>query len=51
MFEVATLSIAVLEGEGMAPGLLMEADILARSILEALEIVSDGQKIRATLRN
>ena len=51
MFEVAALSIASLEGEGMAPGLLNRADILSRSILEALDIASDASKVKATLRN
>ncbi|NLY72723.1 MAG: ATPase P [Tissierellia bacterium] len=51
MFEVAALSIAILEGEGMAPGLLNRADILSRSILEALDIASDASKVKATLRN
>lgn len=51
MFDVADLAIAILEGEGMSPGLLNKAHILSRSINEALGILLNKDMIRATLRN
>lgn len=51
MFKEATLSIAIIEGEGASAQLLVHADIISRSIIEALEIILNEDKIRATLRN
>lgn len=51
MFAEAVLSIAILEAEGVSGKLLMEADIVVRSILEALEILLNPNTVKATLRN
>ena len=51
MFKEAALSIAVIEGEGMAGELILSADIVTTSILAALDILIDSDKIKATLRN
>ncbi len=50
MFDVAELSIAVMDVEGMSASLLSHADILARSASEALDLLLDVDRIRATLR-
>lgn len=51
MFNEAALSIAVIGGEGASGKLLVEADIVTRSILETLRILLNGNMIKATLRN
>lgn len=51
MFKEAILSIAVIEGEGACGRLLSNADIVSRSILEALDIILNKDRIRATLRS
>ncbi|NLJ97818.1 MAG: HAD family hydrolase [Tissierellia bacterium] len=51
MFKESILSIAVIEGEGASGQLLIHADIIARSIIEALEIITNRDKMKATLRN
>lgn len=51
MFQEAALSIGVMEGEGICGKLLGQADILVRSIHEALNIIADENKVKATLRN
>jgi soluble P-type ATPase len=50
MFKEARLSIAVLEGEGIAVGVIQHADILVRSIYDALGLLMIPQRIIATLR-
>ncbi|QQY79622.1 P-type E1-E2 ATPase [Keratinibaculum paraultunense] len=51
MFKEATLSIAIIEGEGASGKLLWQADIVARNIIEAINIILDKNKLKATLRN
>jgi soluble P-type ATPase len=51
MFEEAILSIGIIEGEGISGKLLVKADIVARSIIEALQILLNKNMIKATLRN
>ncbi|MFA7411039.1 MAG: HAD family hydrolase [Tissierellaceae bacterium] len=51
MFQESILSIGVIEGEGASGKLLLHADIISRSIIEALEIILNKDKVRATLRN
>lgn len=51
MFRESILSIAVIEGEGVSAKLLIEADIVCRSIIETLEIILNGNMIKASLRN
>jgi soluble P-type ATPase len=50
MFKAARLSIAVLEGEGMAIRAIRNADILVRSIYDALGLMLIPKRIVATLR-
>lgn len=51
MFKEAIISIAVIEGEGASTKLLLNADIVTRSIIEAIEIILNKNKLKATLRN
>lgn len=51
MFDKSALSIAVIEKEGMCAKLLTHADIVANSIIDALNLLLDANKIKATLRN
>lgn len=51
MFKEAILSIAVIEGEGTSGKLLLAASIVTRSILEAIEIILNKDKMKAILRN
>lgn len=51
MFKECILSIAVIEGEGAYGKLIANADIVARSILDALNIVLSKNRVKATLRN
>jgi soluble P-type ATPase len=50
MLKVARLGIAVLEGEGSATCAILHADIVARSIYDALGLLMVPQRIVATLR-
>lgn len=51
MLDAATLSIAVIDAEGAWAGILSHADIVARSATEALELLLNPNRIRATLRS
>jgi soluble P-type ATPase len=51
MFKESILSIAIIEGEGTSGKLLAHADIVARSIKEALKILLNKNMVKATLRN
>lgn len=51
MFKESILYVAVIEAEGSCGKLLANADIVTRSILEALNIILDENKVKATLRN
>lgn len=51
MAEICALSLAVLEEEGTSGKLLARVDIVARSILEALNILANPMMVKATLRN
>ena len=50
MLSAASLGIAVLGGEGTAVKALMAADILARDINEALDLLRDTTRLLASLR-
>ena len=50
-FKEAIISIAVIEGEGASTKLLLSADIVTRSIIEAIEIILNENKLKAILRN
>lgn len=51
MFKEAILSIGIIEREGASGKLLANADIVSRSIIEALEILLNKNMVKATLRN
>jgi P-type E1-E2 ATPase len=51
MMEVAGLGIAVIGPEGAAAGLLSAADVVTRDIREALDLVADPLRLKATLRD
>ncbi len=51
MLKAARLGIAVLEGEGSAVSAILQADIVARSIYDALGLLMVPQRIVATLRS
>ena len=51
MMDVAGIGIAVLGPEGSAAGLLQAADIVTRDINEALDLVLDPLRMKATLRD
>lgn len=51
MFEEAILSIAIMEKEGTSGKLLSMADIVSRNIIEAINIILNKNKVKATLRN
>lgn len=50
MFDEADLAIAVLDAEGVCAALLPHADMLARSAPEALDLLLNTDRIKATLR-
>jgi len=50
MLRTARLGIAVIEGEGCAKDAVLNADILARSILEGLSLLLNPPRIAATLK-
>lgn len=50
MLKAARLGIVVLEGEGSAVSAILQADIVARSIYDALGLLMVPQRIAATLR-
>jgi soluble P-type ATPase len=50
MLECAGLAIAVLESEGCAAQAAMTADVLCRSAAEALDMLLQPVRLRATLR-
>jgi P-type E1-E2 ATPase len=51
MLKAARLGIAVLEGEGSAASAVLQADIVCRSIYDALGMLMVPQRIVATLRS
>lgn len=50
MFQVAALSVAVLEEEGLYAPLLAHADILVRSMAEGLQLLLSPNRVVADLR-
>lgn len=50
MLETAALGIAVIGREGAAGAALTAADVVCRSILDALDLLLDERALRATLR-
>lgn len=51
MFDASSLSIAVIEKEGVCAKLLNHADIVVTSIIDAMDLILDENKMKATLRN
>ena len=51
MMEVAGIGIAVLGPEGSAAALLQAADVVTRDINDALDLVIDPLRMKATLRD
>ena len=50
MFDIACLSIAVMDKEGVCAALIPHADVLVRSAEEALDLLIYTDRLRATLR-
>lgn len=50
MFEVAELSVAVLEKEGMCAKLLMSSDVIVKSIEDGINLLLNTKALIATLR-
>jgi P-type E1-E2 ATPase len=50
MLQAAALGIAVMEGEGLNVEALLAADIVTRSILEALDLLITPKRLIATMR-
>jgi P-type E1-E2 ATPase len=51
MLQTARLGIAVLEGEGSAVSAIQHADVVARSIYDAMGMLLIPQRLVATLRS
>lgn len=51
MLQEAILGIAVIQEEGASPETLQHADIVCRSMIEALQLLAHPKRIVATLRN
>lgn len=51
MFRIADLSIAVLLEEGVCAALLGAADVLVRSAADGLALLTNPDRLRATMRN
>lgn len=51
MFQEAALAVAILEGECLSVEALTTADVLARSINEALDLILYPDRLKATLRH
>jgi soluble P-type ATPase len=51
MMEVAGLSVAVVGPEGAAADLLAVADVVTRDILDALDLLANPLRLKATLRD
>ena len=50
MFDLAELSVAIMEGEGVCGALLAHADVVVRSAADALDLLLKPDRLRATLR-
>ena len=50
MFDLAELSIAVLEGEGLCAALVSHSDVLVRCPQDGLDLLLHPDRLRATLR-
>jgi soluble P-type ATPase len=50
MLRAARIGIAIMEGEGCASSAVRDADIIVRSIIDALDMLLEPLRIKATLR-
>jgi len=50
MFEESALSIGIIEAEGASGKLLTKADIVARDIIDGINIILNNNMVKATLR-
>ncbi len=50
MFDLADLSVAIMEGEGLCTALLSHAHVVVRSAADALDLLLKPDRLRATLR-
>lgn len=51
MFKKSKISIAIMEAEGCSGKLLLESDIVVKSIIDAINLVMSNDMMKATLRN
>lgn len=51
MFGAVALSIALMQEEGLAGATLREADIVSTSVQDALDLLANPERIKATLRS
>lgn len=51
MFKESKLSIAIIEDEGCSGKLLLESDLVMKSIIDAFNIVMNSNMMKATLRS
>lgn len=51
MFDAALLSVGVMEREGTFAGIFAHADVVTRSIVDALDLFLKPDRLRATLRS
>ena len=51
MFAAAALSLALIQEEGLAAVTLLEADLVATSILDVLDLLDNPARLKATLRS
>ncbi len=50
MLQAASLGIALLQEEGAAPGTMAVADVVCRSVCDALDLLANPLRLSATLR-
>ncbi len=51
MFSAAALAIALIQEEGLAAAALLEADLVTTSVLDALDLLANPERLKATLRS
>jgi len=51
MFGAVALSVALIQEEGLARAALFEADLVSTSIQDALDLLANPERIKATLRS
>lgn len=51
MFSAAALAIGLMQEEGLAGATLLESDIVSTCVLDALDLLANDERIKATLRS